>query len=184
MNCEKTFVSWFLVVWGLNSKQNWKLSLQWIQGTHKNQTKLFIGSRTCIWCCYLFVSTVHVSVIFFFWFFFSFQLSIGLFDFTFSFFPFFRALWVLRWNLAEKSYLLMQVSTRVHTKIKKAFSHFTIEASELSVPLSRAHNIHLALWQSLRFYKWWTLVFHSVTQTHKHTHCFFFFFFGALIFRN
>lgn len=120
---KKTFVSWFLVVWGLNSKQNWKLSLQLIQGTHRNQTKLFIGSRTCIWCCY-FVCVDRTCVRYFFLcFFFSFQLSIGLFYFTFFLFSLFLCFVGFASEFSGKK-LFTHASKHTRTHTKKGFFPF------------------------------------------------------------
>lgn len=69
-----------------NSQKKKLKSLRLIQETHKNHTKWFFRSRTCIWCCYLSAPTVHVSAFFFYFFF---QLSIGLFHFSSSYLFFF-----------------------------------------------------------------------------------------------
>lgn len=126
--CEKD-ICWMLgfflslsKVWGKKFSEKKKLkSLRLIQETHKNHTKWFFRSRTCIWCCYLSAPTVHVSA-FFLLFFFNYLSAyfISLLRIC-SFFHFnfvFQLLWVLRWNSVEKN-LFTHASKHTSTHIQK-----------------------------------------------------------------
>lgn len=134
-----------------NSQKKKLKSLRLIQETHKNHTKWFFRSRTCIWCCYLSAPTVHVSA-FFLLFFSIIYRPISFLFFVFVlfftsilFFSFCEFCVGIQW---KKIYLLMQVNIQARTYKKNSsfFSLISLNRNiERSALLSRAHNIHLAL---------------------------------------